>query len=145
MMARYARELEQREEERQQLLEDMKERMTKIAGTVGKMVGDSAADRERADEQRMMDTLAAAEAKSKEAKSKEARVVQCSSWISPRPMDVCSPFSASRRAGSVVAWSAVASRKRGGSNEMHLQWPQVGFSVQRIVRIPYETDSSRLE
>merc|ERR1719335_440692 len=67
MMARYARELEQREEERQQLLEDMKERMTKIAGTVGKMVGDSAADRERADEQRMMDTLAAAEAKSKDA------------------------------------------------------------------------------
>merc|ERR1719321_1008629 len=67
MMARYARELEQREEERQQLLEDMKVRMTKIAGTVGKMVGDSAADREGADEQRMMDTLAAAEAKSKEA------------------------------------------------------------------------------
>ena len=49
---RYARELEQREEERQQLLEDMKVRMTKIAGSVGKMVGDSAADRERADEQR---------------------------------------------------------------------------------------------
>merc|ERR1719316_2137112 len=74
MMARYARELEQREEERQQLLEDMKVRMTKIAGSVGKMVGDSAADRERADEQRMMDTLAAAEQKSKEAEEERARV-----------------------------------------------------------------------
>merc|ERR1719335_990102 len=74
IVARYARELEQREEERQQLLEDMKVRMTKIAGSVGKMVGDSAADRERADEQRMMDTLAAAEQKSKEAEEERARV-----------------------------------------------------------------------
>merc|ERR1719238_2394309 len=76
MMARYARELEQREEERQQALEDMKERMTKIAGTVGKMVGDSAADRERADEQRMVETLQAAEQKSKEAEEERARVKQ---------------------------------------------------------------------
>merc|ERR1719238_2642658 len=74
MMARYARELEQREEERQQALEDMKERMTKIAGTVGKMVGDSAADRERADEQRMVETLQAAEQKSKEAEEERQRV-----------------------------------------------------------------------
>merc|ERR1719482_2223649 len=74
MMARYARELEQREEERTQAPEDMKERMKRIGNTVGKMVGDSAADREREDERRMIETLAAAEQKAKEAEEERNAV-----------------------------------------------------------------------
>jgi hypothetical protein len=74
MMARYARELEQREEERAAGIEALKERMKRIAGTVGKMVGDSAADKAAEDERRMMETLQAAEAKSKEAEEERAMV-----------------------------------------------------------------------
>merc|ERR1719408_475114 len=48
--------------------------MKKIANSVGKMVGDSMADKEAEDEQRMMETLQAAEEKSKEAEAERARV-----------------------------------------------------------------------
>merc|ERR1719217_1136492 len=74
MMARYARELEQREEERAAGIQALKDRMLKIAGSVGKMVGESAAEKERQDERRMMETLAAAEEKAKEAEEERAKV-----------------------------------------------------------------------
>jgi hypothetical protein len=74
MMARYARELEQREEERAAGIQALKDRMLKIAGSVGKMVGESAAEKERQDERRMMETLAAAEQKAKEAEEERMQV-----------------------------------------------------------------------
>jgi len=74
MMARYARELEQREEERAAGIQALKDRMMKIAGSVGKMVGESAAEKEREDERRMIETLAAAEQKAKEAEEERNAV-----------------------------------------------------------------------
>merc|ERR1719253_120629 len=57
MMARYARELEQKEDAREAAMKAMKER---IANTVGKAIGDSMAEKEREDELRMLQTVQAA-------------------------------------------------------------------------------------
>jgi hypothetical protein len=76
MMARYARELEQKEEAREAALKAQKERMQRIANTVGKSVGDSMAKKEREDELRMLATVKAAEEKAKEAEAEKERVRQ---------------------------------------------------------------------
>merc|ERR1719253_461487 len=54
----------------------MKERMARIANTVGKAIGDSMAEKEREDELRMLQTVQAAEQKAKEAEAEKNRVRQ---------------------------------------------------------------------